>query len=1254
MRKNLFLTLALAFASIATVNAQWLQILASGDGLPGKDVTDQTAVNYNCTTFKSELITPGEALNGFRFTVIQTKNNEKPDGHPCFSFAEMKIYDAQGNEVKFTAETNAQDAAEGPIANLNNGKAGDYFHSNWHSDSPTGEFHYLEITFEKPLDAFAIETWARKGNPKNTPTLVGLTKLGQTAVLPEATYELGSQLTTLEDLLAADYVTIKGNAPEDGADTSAKAEDYNNFDGWGARFLASPTAYTPFGEEATADNAVQIIPTNEGNTYYLYWPTSGTYLKDADFSGGNDLNAWAAGTTNKAEAAKISFKQLANGDFEMSYESALNNGTAVYVWLAAEPRVGTNCMKFFTMEHKGYLEGGDYTKGYSLPVRFNFSFYTADYAQPAYVYQNTLKYAVMQAENTLEQYGEQVEAEAAMEVTFYQDALEAIASTKEIIAGGDYTAKDVDSIVEALNATIDWYILTVGYQAAIEIMAYRDSIGDVTEYDDLGEPIWGENSLFCDESSIEPGKYLESDWNSTLGGLLNDLIVYINDAMINEDPTAYVSNIKTAANRIADKKAEFENKVIAITSWPVMYANEKEMVWAGDVITTNVIRPSLTEPIKDFRITFLESNAGSYGGYPMIAMMEMEVFTGEGVKINLTESNVKGYNSIEESEGSIAGLFDMTYNEDGSINNKGDFYHSIWGSGESPKTYIYLDIELPAEIETNDIMFKFYVRQSHMANPTKIYVGNIGEEYDPVTLSENTYNVRSIAQVSYTSEFTDWGLYAIKGLLNANPTLESPADEMFYAGKHPFHKSALRENGVYFFTKNEDGTINIRSLSTGKYWAANGSETITKANAGNFNIVASTNEDFDKSFVIYTDVEGAEPTDIDFTYAIAEGDSVRIQSTVTPAYRVLMDWGASWGTYARACANPQPGVIAEDYAGAEEEMAKLTAAQKASGAFGDYLYFNKTNGEGEWKIYQVSMKNPYYFWLTSLNSLFTEELGYGSNPGQLPITEEVAAELATVQSTIAKKDYSNAEAVAKAFAETIEEAAQSEGERNPIVADGTYFIQSANAEFPAKYYMYATEDSQLRWGDSTKTELNNNFFKFVLETPSLDLLADFIAEGIIDLDAKDVYLLKNVETGEYVGKADAKSTVFGMAATTDEAGIYKFELAIDDCYTIARLGQVEGEGSQIHANGHGGGKNSDGNIVYWDNDGSKNASVWQLITASNASTSISDLVVEGDEVKEINYYTVGGVKTAAPAKGLNIVEIIYKNNAVETKKIIVE
>ena len=52
--------------------------------------------------------------------------------------------------------------------------------------------------------------------------------------------------------------------------------------------------------------------------------------------------------------------------------------------------------------------------------------------------------------------------------------------------------------------------------------------------------------------------------------------------------------------------------------------------------------------------------------------------------------------------------------------------------------------------------------------------------------------------------------------------------------------------------------------------------------------------------------------------------------------------------------------------------------------------------------------------------------------------------------------------------------------------------------------------------------------------------------------------------------------------------------------------------------------------------------------------SIEDLVAEGDEVVSVAYYTVGGASSSAPAKGVNIVKIVYANGVVETKKVLVK
>ena len=53
-------------------------------------------------------------------------------------------------------------------------------------------------------------------------------------------------------------------------------------------------------------------------------------------------------------------------------------------------------------------------------------------------------------------------------------------------------------------------------------------------------------------------------------------------------------------------------------------------------------------------------------------------------------------------------------------------------------------------------------------------------------------------------------------------------------------------------------------------------------------------------------------------------------------------------------------------------------------------------------------------------------------------------------------------------------------------------------------------------------------------------------------------------------------------------------------------------------------------------------------------TSISDLVVEGDEVVSVAYFTPAGAAIPAPAQGINIVVTVYANGVVETKKVLVK
>jgi hypothetical protein len=107
MRKNLFLTLALAFASFAGANAQdWTVSLGAGDGLPGENVQKGT---QTVQVYKSDVIKPTEALTTLRFTVAQNYNGEKPNGNNFVTaLSELVVYAADGTTViPYTATSNA-------------------------------------------------------------------------------------------------------------------------------------------------------------------------------------------------------------------------------------------------------------------------------------------------------------------------------------------------------------------------------------------------------------------------------------------------------------------------------------------------------------------------------------------------------------------------------------------------------------------------------------------------------------------------------------------------------------------------------------------------------------------------------------------------------------------------------------------------------------------------------------------------------------------------------------------------------------------------------------------------------------------------------------------------------------------------------------------------------------------------------------------------------------------------------------------
>ena len=128
--------------------------------------------------FDSKVITLPKATSKLRFRVLNTvtgkgDGSNDPSGlYPFFTMGEFYLYDADGNQVKLTAEnfkTNAQETAEGPISAICDGNKDTHFHSSYNTTPNT--YHYIEVTLPTAMQSFKFSFDARK-NKANVPTMI--------------------------------------------------------------------------------------------------------------------------------------------------------------------------------------------------------------------------------------------------------------------------------------------------------------------------------------------------------------------------------------------------------------------------------------------------------------------------------------------------------------------------------------------------------------------------------------------------------------------------------------------------------------------------------------------------------------------------------------------------------------------------------------------------------------------------------------------------------------------------------------------------------------------------------------------------------------------------------------------------------------------------------------------------------------------------------------------------------------------------
>ena len=804
----------------------------------------------------------------------------------------------------------------------------------------------------------------------------------------------------------------------------------------------------------------------------------------------------------------------------------------------------------------------------------------------------------------------------------YEALEEALTEARALVANPEVTAAEIITAKRNLN-------MLTGAYAAVGLWVYIDSI------DVIMEAVNNDEILVSSAPNWIAGSYTE-DAFLNLGTVSEEAMIVIDTYQSLADVDAAIAAIYEAID------AFWASKVSNVYELPFRVGSTDDGLpgtmqsyggykWESPVY-------NLTEETDALRFTFFKTNNNAkYSGtdYVFTTFAEVEFYDGGGNKIELTEDCFECNAMMTGGSGDRQGYAALC---DGKLS--GSWAHTTWTSGqvaeydENP-TYVYLEIAFPEPISS----FKYvqYGRQNGVNTPTDFVIGAAGEAYTPDdVVIVDSYNTKVGEQITDASQITDDGFYALVGLLNCAPEGNGEGFEKYYSSNVNYGKN-IAAPAVFSIRKtgDEDGSFYIQSLADGKYWAQTidddgwGAGTITavKAEAGKFRIESMNREAYGKE---------AYPN----TFVIYQYNDTVKRDDIPHPYVVVQDWGNNTGYFSI-----------------------------------DSLQNNDWDGEGEWKIFKVTMNTPHCYWLKALTTAAEAmNLQVGPDPGFY--SEEsagaYAAALAKAQNALAAND----DATAKAAIPELEAAMTiaNTAEKNPMV-EGIYILESAYKEYFIKqgekkamcvYYndFEATgpeSEYSMYWAkapdvyDWEKTH-KRYMFKFIPATND-DRIQILLEDEVIDSTlASQAYYIQNLETGLYIGTSAegnlVNGTDIGMTENQDCAymvrpqGAYKFDIL----WTPAPTENIYAQ--SLHTESHSSGSGGGGDIVLFS--GSSEGSQWILRKIDDGTSINNNVAEEGDVVVSESYYTVDGAAIAAPVKGMNIVKKVYANGVVKAEKVFVK
>ena len=408
--------------------------------------------------------------------------------------------------------------------------------------------------------------------------------------------------------------------------------------------------------------------------------------------------------------------------------------------------------------------------------------------------------------------------------------------------------------------------------------------------------------------------------------------------------------------------------------------------------------------------------------------------------------------------------------------------------------------------------------------------------------------------------------------------IRSASDDSYWvSGTDKFDAKVLRGECAFRFEKNSDGTFHIKSLASASYWA---------------------------------DIEVEQNV-----YGVVFDEC---------AANLVIEEGSEEGSFYMYTEKSESDLPYFAYQSGKNHVNVLNIASI------DYL-----TKESEWLIYNITMDNPDYLYLSNIKKAISEgDIKTGTAPGFFKeIGNGYTDALNAVNECLKNKDKAKAAEVAAMIDKAIEEI--DDNSRNTITEEAEYRIQSAFKPF---------YDNQ---GVCKYLQFNQDYAMVVYNTCGNE--PDETWYYTFEKDETDVntYIMMCLyEPYYYLGSSNGYLEPLDFPTTFDVtriAGSAKY-----------RISDYFAPGRYLCASTHQDGRNSWAIAQFESINSNPEATKWYIVDDNTVASEIKSVAVEGDAAISTVYYTVGGQMSEQPVKGLNIIKTVHANGVVTIKKVLVK